>query len=217
MIPLYDNNPTRRIPFLTIAFITINVFVFGLQLKAGPHFQRFILQYGAIPFEIMNSVDIYPPNPFPVQSSLISSMFMHGGLFHLLGNMLFLWIFGNNVEDIQSPLRFIVFYILCGLVAAFSHILQNVDSHVPMVGASGAVSGILAAYVLAFPRARVHTLFWFFIFIRVIPLPAWIVIGMWFLVQISNVGAPGQVAWGAHVGGFMAGLILAPFFRKRKA
>lgn len=215
MIPLYDSNPTWRKPVVTIALIAINFAVFGLQLDAGRDFNRVLWQYGAIPAEIINSVDMVPYNPLPVRSTLVSSLFLHGGFMHLAGNMLFLWIFGNNVEDVLGRVRFVIFYLACGLAAGLFYIAQNPDSTVPLVGASGAIAGVLAAYVLAFPKARVYTLFWFIIFIRIIPLPAWLVIGLWFLIQLGNLGAGGQVAWIAHVGGFLTGLVLWPIFRIR--
>jgi len=214
MIPLYDDVPTRTNPVLTFSLIALNIAVFIAQLDAGPHFKELVFRFGAIPLEIMNSVDIYPYNPFPVQTTLITSMFMHGGPGHLAGNMLYLWIFGNNVEDVLGKTRFIFFYLTCGIAAAMSHIMQFPDSTIPMVGASGAISGILAGYVLEFPGARVYTFFWFIFFFRIIPLPAWILIGFWLMLQIANLGGGGQVAWSAHVGGFVTGLVLWPFLRR---
>lgn len=216
MIPLYDSNPTWRRPVVTIALIGINTAIFGLQVAAGHEFNKVVWQYGAIPAQIVHSVDLVPLNPLPVQTTLISSMFLHGGFLHLAGNMLFLWIFGNNVEDAMGRVRFIFFYVACGLAATLVYIAQNPDSTVPLVGASGAIAGVLAAYALAFPRARVYTLFWFIVFIRIIPLPAWVVIGFWFLMQIGNLGTGGQVAWVAHVGGFITGLVLWPVLRVRR-
>ncbi len=213
MLPLYDDNPTWRRPLVTIALIAANVSIFALQVNAGSQFNEMLWRYGAIPGEIVNSIDVRPYNPLPVQTTLLSSMFMHGGFLHLAGNMLFLWIFGNNVEDVLGRAKFIFFYLACGLAAVFSYIAVNPASPAPLVGASGAIAGVLAAYVLAFPRARVYTLFWFIFFIRIIPLPAWLVIGVWFLIQVANLGAGGQVAWVAHVGGFLAGLLLWPLFK----
>lgn len=216
MIPLYDSNPTWRTPVVTIALIAINTAIFGLQVEAGPEFNKVVWQYGAIPAQIVHSVDLVPINPLPVQSTLISSLFLHGGFLHLAGNMLFLWIFGNNVEDVMGRARFIFFYITCGLAATLVYIAQNPDSTVPLVGASGAIAGVLAAYALAFPRARIYTFFWFIFFIRIIPLPAWVVIGFWFLIQLGNLGTGGQVAWVAHVGGFITGLLLCPVLKGQR-
>jgi membrane associated rhomboid family serine protease len=136
-------------------------------------------------------------------------MFLHGSLFHLLGNMLYLWIFGNNVEDVLGPLRFLLFYIICGLAASLTHIAFHPLSRVPMIGASGAIAGVLGAYFLLFPGARVLTLVFLFFFIRIIPVPAGLVLGLWFIMQVLNVGLGGGVAWFAHIGGFVAGLVLA--------
>lgn len=216
MIPLYDDNPTRTTPFVTIAFLAINILVFGFMAFSGQGFNRQLFQFGAIPMEIIKSVDLVPFTPLPVHANLLTSMFMHANFMHLAGNMLFLWIFGNNIEDITSHYGFIVFYILCGIGAVFTHILQDTSSQIPLVGASGAISGILGAYLLYFPRAKVYTLFWFIIFIRIIAVPAWIFIGIWFLIQMSNLGAGGEVAWGAHLGGFITGLLMIPVFSKKK-
>ena len=135
-------------------------------------------------------------------------MFVHGSLFHLLGNMLYLWIFGNNVEDRLGPVRFALFYAVCGVIAALTHVLFQPGSRVPMIGASGAIAGVLGAYLVLFPRARVKVLIFLIFYIDVVAVPAGIVLGLWFLLQILNVGMGGGVAWFAHVGGFLAGLSL---------
>jgi len=212
MIPLFDSNPTKNPAVVTVAIILLNTAVFFV-MSASPDFNKIIFEYGAIPVELIHSVDIFPFIPLPVYVTALSSMFMHAGLFHLIGNMLFLWIFGDNVEDIFGHGRFVIFYLICGVGALVAHILQYGPSTIPLVGASGAISGLLGAYLLAFPRARVYTLFWFVIFIRIIPLPAWVVIGFWFFMQVLNMNAGGQVAWGAHVGGFFTGVALYPAFR----
>ena len=139
-------------------------------------------------------------------------MFMHGSILHLLGNMLYLWIFGNNIEDRLGPSRFILFYLISGLSASLTHILFNPNSQVPMIGASGAIAGVLGAYFVLFPAARVLTL----VFVTVIPVPAAIILGIWFVGQILNVGIGGGVAWFAHIGGFIVGAILVKFFLKRR-
>ena len=148
-------------------------------------------------------------------------MFLHGDLLHLGGNMLYLWIFGDNIEHISGHFKFLVFYLLCGFIAFFSHFVLDLSSTVPMVGASGAISGILGAYVLRFPKARVYVLFWFFfIFVRLIPVPAFIVLGLWFLINIWNSlmvpESMGGVAWFAHIGGFIAGMLFIRAFEKKK-
>jgi membrane associated rhomboid family serine protease len=221
MIPLKDNIPTRRFPLITVLIIGLNCLVYLYQLSLGRMGRHFIYALGAIPYEFTHFTNMpsYPEVPFPL--TLVSSMFMHGGLFHLGGNMLYLWIFGNNVEDCMGRGRFVVFYLLCGSIAAFSHILTNPDSTIPMVGASGAVSGILGAYLLLYPRARVLTLLFFGFFIRIVEIPAMVVLGFWIVVQLLNgtkaLGSSvGGVAWFAHVGGFIAGLILIQFFHRKR-
>ncbi|MEW6601185.1 MAG: rhomboid family intramembrane serine protease [Nitrospirota bacterium] len=154
--------------------------------------------------------------------TVFTSMFMHGGLLHIGFNMLYLWIFGNNIEDRLGAIRFIIFYLLSGVVAAYAHALTNSGSTVPMIGASGAVSGILGAYILLFPHARVHTLFFFIFFVQVIRLPAMIVIGFWIVIQFVNglvshgTGAHGGIAWFAHIGGFVFGILMIKFFLKKR-
>jgi membrane associated rhomboid family serine protease len=150
--------------------------------------------------------------------SLVSSMFMHGGWLHLGGNMLYLWIFGNNVEDAMGHFRFVAFYLLCGAAAAAAQALSAPASTVPMIGASGAVSGILGAYLILHPFARVHTLIIIIFFVRIIELPALVVLGVWFMLQIMNSAGAAEagVAWYAHIGGFVAGLLLIRFFQQRR-
>ena len=210
MIPLYDSNPTRNFPIITILIIATAVVTFFFQVNSQ-NFNLHIFQYGAIPSELSGFIDKEPYIPYPIQLTAVTSLFLHGGFFHLAGNMLFLWIFGNNVEDIFGRTGFTLYYLLCGIGATTAHIIQNSSSDIPLVGASGAISGLMAAYLIAFPRAKVHVLFWFFIFFKVIPFPAWFVISIWFILQIMNftaAGATTQIAWGAHVGGFLTGLAL---------
>lgn len=225
-LPLKDVNPTNRRPVATYALIAANVVVFIYQLSLGSRLgNAFVAAYGAIPFEITRWTDlvgdvqagiplVHVPGPHPIVLTLLTSMFMHGGLAHLGGNMLFLWIFGNNVEDILGPFRFVLFYLACGLGAHALHIASDPSSVVPTVGASGAVSGVLAGYLLAFPRARVLTLVFLGFFIRMAVLPAYFIIIYWFIIQfvfaLASLGgtATGGVAWFAHVGGFLAGIAL---------
>ncbi len=207
---------------MTVLLILINVFVFMYELSLGPELESFVRQFGLIPYEITHFVDIPPPSLHPIFLTIFTSMFLHGSLFHIFGNMLYFWIFGNNVEDVMGPFRFLVFYFLCGISAAFTQVLFSPSSTVPMIGASGAISGVLAAYFVLFPYAKVYTLFWFFIFIRIIPIPAFFLLGFWFLAQlISGISAlgiqsSGGVAWFAHIGGFIAGLILVNIFKEDK-
>jgi membrane associated rhomboid family serine protease len=162
-----------------------------------------------------------PPELYlvPPGATLVTSMFLHGGVMHLAGNMLYLWIFGNNVEDAMGHARFVIFYLLCGVAAALAQALPNADSAIPMIGASGAISGVLGAYLLLFPRAHVLVLIPLGVFTRLIHLPAMFVLGFWFVLQLINsalaAGGQGGVAWGAHIGGFIAGMILIPLFKHR--
>jgi membrane associated rhomboid family serine protease len=222
MIPLRDNLPVRRFPVITIALIAANVAVFLLLYRylLAPESARLVfLRYGLIPRELTSGVTL-APHPFPVGVTLFTSMFVHGGLFHVAGNMLYLWIFGNNVEDAMGRARFLLFYLLSGLGAAFSQVLAGPSSTIPMVGASGAVSGVLGAYLLLYPHARVLTLIILGWFWRVVEIPAVIVLGFWIVVQVVNgllafSFQGGGVAWFAHIGGFAAGMVLLPFFKRR--
>ncbi|GAB4487314.1 MAG: rhomboid family intramembrane serine protease [Thermodesulfovibrionales bacterium] len=219
MIPFKDDNPTRTIPVVTIAFIALNIFVFIVQLMSDAEQGRLAYTFGAIPSSMFGSG---PAQPVPPYITVFSSMFMHGGLFHIGGNMLYLWIFGNNVEDALGHLSFIVFYLFCGIAAALSHALLNPSSTVPMIGASGAISGVLGAYLVLFPHARVHTLVFLGFFVQVIRVPALIVIGFWAIIQVLNgliaqgMAGQGGVAWFAHVGGFVAGLVTIRLWPKRR-
>jgi membrane associated rhomboid family serine protease len=219
-IPLKDDNPTLTFPVVTLGLILANGWVFYHQISLDVvESQKFVFQWGAIPYQIMTRQTLYGPSPVPVYFTPISSMFLHGGLLHIFGNMLYLWIFGNNIEDTLGHLRFLFFYLVCGLGAALTQVLSNPTSTVPMIGASGAVAGILGAYLLLFPGARVLTLFFIIIFIKLIRLPALIVLGFWFFLQLLGVmgGAISNVAFFAHIGGFIAGLLLVKVFQPRWA
>ena len=202
---------------MTIGIILANVLTFFYQLSMDPgQNQRFIFQWGAIPYQIIHGEWLYDLSPgIPIRLTIFSSMFLHGGVFHLFGNMLYLWIFGNNIEDTLGPFRFLVFYLFCGLTAAMTQVLSVPNSTVPMIGASGAVAGILGGYLLLFPHARVLTLMFIFFFIRLIRLPAVIILGFWFFIQLLSVSArtESNVAFFAHIGGFVAGLILVKAFQ----
>jgi membrane associated rhomboid family serine protease len=213
LFPYKDDNPTERPAVVTVGLIVLNVLVFlycWLQGEGG--FTRSVFELGVIPKELWSGNLPQSRGHFP-PASLFTSMFMHAGWLHLIGNMLYLWIFGNNVEDYLGHFRFIVFYVACGLIASFSHILFNLGSTVPMVGASGAIAGVLGAYLVLYPRARVRVLLFLFIFITTFTVPAWLVLGLWFVLQIINSlpefsgSAGGGVAYLAHVGGFVAGLV----------
>lgn len=219
MIPLKDENPTFTTPYITVGIIILNCLVFLYQLSLGHGGRLFFFQYGAIPYELTHLKRISmvtAASPVPLLFTPFSAMFIHGGIFHLAGNMLYLWIFGNNVEDAVGHLTFLLFYLLCGLAASFAHVLSDVNSAVPMVGASGAIAGVLGAYFLLFPKANVITLVILIIFIRLIRIPAVLVLGFWFLLQLLQAGSrAGGVAWFAHIGGFLFGLITVRLFMKK--
>jgi membrane associated rhomboid family serine protease len=216
MIPLKDENPTRTTPVVTVALIAINVAVFGYELSLdSAGLERFVLGAGIVPYEITHMVDVGPAAAMPIPLTMVTGMFLHGGILHLAGNMLYFWIFGNNVEDSMGHLRFAGFYLFCGFAASFIYIISVPDSRLPMIGASGAIAGILGAYAILFPRARVWTLVIFFFFVRMVSVPAFVLLGLWFLLQIGSIGRGGQVAWFAHVGGFAAGALLVRLFTER--
>jgi membrane associated rhomboid family serine protease len=219
MFPYKDDNPTDTFPFVTIGIIALNILVFLLQLMADVDGKRIVYAYGAIPHNIVSFESTQPIHPL---LTIFTSMFMHGGFFHIFGNMLYLWIFGNNIEDRLGHFRFILFYLFCGIVAALSHTLTATGSGVPMIGASGAVSGVLGAYVLLFPMARIHTIIFLGFFVQTVQIPALIVIGFWAIIQLVNgliiQGLPSQggIAWFAHAGGFLAGLITIKLWQPRR-
>lgn len=219
MIPLHDDNPTHINPVITITIIVMCVLVFLWQQFLEPDAQqRLVYSFGVIPATLLGG-QVLPPDlvRIPAWTTLLTSMFLHGGWMHLIGNMLYLWIFGNNIEDVMGHKRFIVFYLTCGLGAALAQALPNVDSSIPMIGASGAISGVLGAYLLLYPRARVLVLIPLGIFTRILYLPAMAVLGFWFVLQIFSslvmADDQGGVAWGAHIGGFLTGMALIPFFK----
>ena len=219
MIPIRDDVPTKSFPLVTIVLMVINVGVFvRLMLLPSGASEETVLRLAVIPYELTHvpagRLDVLGYNIL----TLVTSMFLHGSLLHLGGNLLYLWIFGNNIEDVMGRVRFLIFYILCGLAGALAQIAVRPASQVPMIGASGAIAGILGAYLVMFPAARVQTLFFFIFFARIVPVPALIVLGSWLLVQLVNAGnmGPGGVAWFAHLGGFLAGLLLIVPFRVRR-
>jgi len=212
VIPLRDINPTERFAVVTFVLIVLNVVIFFYEVVLGEvSGDLFVYAFGLIPKRL------FAPG-YPVTATLTTHMFLHGGILHLAGNMLYLWIFGNNVEDATGRVRFILFYLLCGWCAAFAHAYMNSDSLTPMIGASGAVSGVLGAYLLLYPRARVVTLIIFGFYIRTAEIPAMAVLGFWFLLQFLNAllssGSGGGVAWYAHVSGFAAGVLLIGLFKR---
>lgn len=217
-IPLRDDNPTTRIPFVTLSIIALNVLIFLFQAFSPSGLEYYVLRMGAIPYELTHFTSMPIPNVPRLSPplTLLTAMFLHGGLFHLFGNMLYLWIFGNNIEEYLGPIRFGLFYFVSGLGASLTHIIFNPNSQVPMIGASGAIAGVLGAYLILYPRANVLTLVFLFFFIRIVPIPAAIVLGFWLFLQIINVGMGGGVAWFAHIGGFLVGILLIKVFSRRR-
>jgi membrane associated rhomboid family serine protease len=219
LIPIRDINPTERFAIATFLLIVLNLVVFLYQMTLGRMAEeRFIASFALIPNHLFSHMAL-TKSELPVSSTLITSMFLHGGFFHIAGNMLYLWIFGNNVEDAMGRIKFVVFYLLCGCIAAYAHAFMNSASLVPMIGASGAISGVLGAYLLLYPRARVVTLVIFVFYVRTVPVPAIVVLVFWFLLQILNAmiasDSVGGVAWYAHIAGFMAGMLLIGMFKRR--
>jgi len=234
VIPLKDDVASSRVPIVTIALIGLNALAFlyqmSLQLAEYPQMsgaaRDLILEFGVIPCRLAGGCP--SPAEFPSPAlTIFTSMFLHGGLFHLLGNMLYLWIFGDNIEDTLGHGRFLLFYLACGAAAAVGQTAMSPASQVPMIGASGAVSGVLGAYLILFPYAGVVTLVTFGFFVRIIKIPALLVLGFWIVIQFVN-GAitftgvlarrgEGGVAWFAHIGGFLAGIVLLFLVRRRRS
>ena len=206
-IPLRDDNPTSRLPVVTVALIVLNAAVFLLQAAAPRGLESAALRFGAVPYDIVH-FRAAAPAAVPPLLTLLTSMFLHASLFHLAGNMLYLWIFGNNIEDRLGHVRFALFYLAGGVAAALTHVLFEPGSRVPMIGASGAIAGVLGAYFLLFPQARVKVFVFLIFYIDVVAVPAGVVLGLWFVMQVLNLGMGGGVAWFAHIGGFLAGLAL---------
>jgi rhomboid family protein len=225
VIPLRDSVPVRSWPVVTWALIGVNVWVFFYEVLLGPELEAFVRTWGFVPARYFLLTEVDPSNWTGRYLPLLTSMFVHGGWAHLIGNMIYLWIFGDNVEDRLGHLRYLVLYLLAGVVAGLAQAHVYADSTVPAVGASGAISGVLGGFLVLFPRARVLTfvplLFFFF---DVIELPAVLYLGLWFLMQLVSgtlalalVGDAGGVAWWAHVGGFVVGMALVPLLRRRQS
>ncbi len=214
MLPIRDHNPSLRKPWVTYGLIIVNI---GVFLSYWPFFDgqisinRFYMAWAMTPERVSNGLQPY---------TLLTSMFLHGGWMHLLGNMLFLWIFGDNLEDELGHVGFLGFYLVAGLLAGAAHLFSDPNSAIPTVGASGAIAGVMGGYLLMYPRAKVDVFFFFVIFFRIIPLPAWLMLGGWFLLQLFNGvsvdAANGGVAYWAHAGGFVVGfLMMLPVFLRR--
>ncbi len=228
MFPIRDENPQLMVPYVTYALIGINVlcWVFLQGFGSDPELMRSICQFGLIPADVFGSVDlaetrqqlVCPVGGQGRWATVLSSMFMHGGWMHIIGNMWFLWIFGDNVEDAMGRVRFAIFYLLCGLAAAGAQMLANPSSPVPMVGASGAIGGVMGAYVILYPRVHVHLFVFLGFYASTVAVPAMLMLGYWMAVQVfggfSSIGATGGgVAFWAHIGGFAAGAILVWLFK----
>ncbi len=210
MIPLKDDNPRTTLPMVTIALIAVNALAFYFEYRVG--YVQVIERFGAVPVNILHGERL---------ETLFTSMFLHAGFMHIIGNMLYLWIFGDNIEHYLGHARFIAFYFICGLVALLTHIFLGGGGEVPMVGASGAVAGILGAYLIKYPRARVVVIIPIFFFLMVRRIPALFVLGFWFVMQLfsglGSLGAQGGgVAFWAHVGGFIAGAALIFVFPQKR-
>ena len=222
MIPLHDDNPTEITPLLTIFFIVISVLVFFWQISLGGQGnQAAVYSLGVIPAVLLNQVQLPPELALiPAELTVFTSMFMHGGFMHLAGNMLYLWIFGNNVEDAMGHVRFVIFYFFCGIAAVIGQVMQNPGSEIPMIGASGAISGVLGAYLLLYPHARIMVLVPLGFYAHMMRLSAGLVLVFWFVIQVASSLAADPdsagVAWFAHIGGFIAGMALMPFFNRRQ-
>ncbi len=222
MIPIRAENPAKRIPFITVSFIIANIAVYFYQvfMLGDEGTIDFFMNYGAIPAVLVFDFNALPALPAS-WITLVTSMFLHGGILHLAGNMLYLWIFGNNIEDTLGHGRFILFYLLSGVAAALVHVAIFSNSLEPMIGASGAISGVLGAYLVLFPKKRVVVLVWLIILIRTFRVPAIIVLGIWFLLQINGgfaslTGEDQGIAFFAHIGGFVGGIGLLLLMRPRK-
>ena len=222
MIPFRDNVPSRTLPIVTVSIILINIAAFIYELSLGDLLDRFLFQYGIVPAAVLS----WPASNLTllaVTVPFVTSMFLHGGWFHLIGNMWYLWIFGDNVEDRLGHFTFLIFYLLSGLGAGFVQTILNPNAEIPSIGASGAIAGVLGAYLVSYPFAKVLTLVPIFIFIQFIEIPAIIVLGLWFVLQFlygaasltAATASQGGVAWWAHVGGFIIGILLVGLFPRK--
>lgn len=226
MLPLKDDHPLTRFPLVTLIVLGLNIFIFYCQSDfAGEEKYEFWLKYGTIPYEIVHNIDKEPYIDISIRWTLVTSMFLHANGCHLIGNMLYLWIFAKGVEDAMGCFRFSVFYLLCGVVASLSHIATEPDSFIPAIGASGAISGMMGAYFVLHPTANILTLFVLpGTLIRIMPVPAFIFLFPWIILQIIQGAyslsdlpfADGGVAWFAHIGGFFGGILLVRLFKKRE-
>jgi membrane associated rhomboid family serine protease len=216
MIPIRDQIPTRRVPIVNYLLIAVNILVFVLMWLAGPQQESLVFQFAMIPANYSNGVD-----PGDI-SDIFTSMFMHAGLAHIGGNMLYLWIFGDNVEDRLGSVMYLVFYLTGGVIASLAHLLTNPSSQIPTVGASGAIAAVLGAYLVLYPQSRIVTFIPLGFFMRLAVVPAIVVLGLWFVLQlfsgVLSMGGPdvGGVAFWAHIGGFVAGVVMGKLLASRR-
>ncbi|MDY0162233.1 rhomboid family intramembrane serine protease [Desulfobotulus sp.] len=209
MIPIRDTQPSRNRPVVTQILIVVNVLVFFMQLGQGPEMGRFIWEWGLVPARYTDPLISGRWGFFHQAFTLFSFMFLHGGWLHIIGNMWTLWIFGDNVEDRLGPLRYLAFYLGCGLASGLAHFMVYPSSPIPVVGASGAIAGVMGAYFILYPASRILTLIPILIFPLFIEIPAFVYMGLWFFLQVFNaMGGGGGVAWWAHIGGFVVGALL---------
>jgi membrane associated rhomboid family serine protease len=222
MIPLRDRNPSGSFPSVTLALIVANALVFLYEVQLGPAVREFMARFALIPAQVTGSIAYGTPSFSATVAPFFTSMFLHGGWLHLIGNMWFLWIFGDNVEDTLGSFRYLLFYLACGVCAAAVQLLFQPASPTPTLGASGAIAGVLGAYAVLFPSARVVTLVPIFFFLQIMELPALVVLGLWFVLQLFSgsfalaSAASGGTAWWAHIGGFAAGALLILVARPRR-
>jgi len=224
MIPLKDTIPSRTVPFINYTIILLNFLFFLYQLSLGPHLEKFLYAWGVVPAQFFAPLSIGHLHLSQRILPLFTSMFLHGGWLHFLGNMLYLYIFGDNVEDRLGHARYFLFYLLCGVLAAAVHLLTNTGSRVPTIGASGAIAGVMGAYFFLFPYARVVTLIFIFFFFDIVEIPAFFFLAFWFILQFlsgtvsfdAQNALSGGVAWWAHIGGFLAGILLLFAFGVRR-
>ncbi|MEE9321102.1 MAG: rhomboid family intramembrane serine protease [Granulosicoccus sp.] len=220
MFPIHDDNPIEIVPVVTYALIATCVLVFLWQFTQTPTAQQdIVFSLGVIPAVLFGDASLPPEYMWvPATATVFSSMFLHGGWMHLISNMLYLWVFGNNIEAAMGHIKYLLFYLLCGVAAVFAQALPDVASEVPMIGASGAISGVLGAYILLYPQARVLVVIPIFFIIQTVRIPALFVLGIWFAMQLVNTfmsaGADGGVAFGAHIGGFLAGMLFVSLFKR---
>ena len=224
MIPIKDTVPSRTYPIVTTSLIAVNSVLFLYEISLGPQLSEFISNYSVIPAKYFHLAVVDKWNFVDRFLPLFTSMFLHGGWLHLIGNMVYLWVFGDNVEDMMGHTKYLIFYLLCGLGSGYAHLYTNVNSTMPTIGASGAIAGVMGAYFVLFPRSKIWTLIPIFFFIQIIQIPAFVLLGFWFLMQFFmgffslglSPALNGGVAWWAHIGGFACGALLVFVFKKRK-